>query len=114
MSEPTTARTAPQLVRASAKAFGDQPAIIDGEVVITFAGLAGDALQAARGFTALGIRPGDRVGLWAANSHRWVTAAGPSRTGQLRPELASAGSGDAAGHRAEGVRLQLQRSDADA
>lgn len=75
MSEPTTARTVPQLVRGSAEAFGDQPAIIDGEVVVTFAGLAGDALQAARGFTALGIRPGDRVGLWAANSHRWVTAA---------------------------------------
>jgi acyl-CoA synthetase (AMP-forming)/AMP-acid ligase II len=75
MSEPTTARTVPQLVRASAQAFGGRPAIIDGDVVRTFAELADDVLQSARGFTALGVRPGDRVGLWAANSHRWVTAA---------------------------------------
>jgi HIP---CoA ligase len=32
-------------------------------------------LLAARGFAALGVRPGARVGLWAANSHRWVAAA---------------------------------------
>jgi acyl-CoA synthetase (AMP-forming)/AMP-acid ligase II len=65
----------PRLVRASAGAFGDRPAIIDGEVTRTFTELAGDVLVAARGFAALGIRPKDRVGLWAANSHRWVTAA---------------------------------------
>jgi HIP---CoA ligase len=75
MSEPASARTVPQLVRASAEAFGGRPAIIDGEVVRTFAELADLVLHSARGFTALGIRPGDRVGLWAANSHRWVTAA---------------------------------------
>lgn len=75
MSEPSDVRTVPRLVRASAAAFGDRPAIIDGEVTRTFAELADDVLAAARGFAALGIRPKDRVGLWAANSHRWVTAA---------------------------------------
>jgi len=74
VSEPGEVRTIPRLVRASAEAFGDRLAIIDGEVTLTFAELARDVLVAARGFTALGIRPGDRVGLWAANSHRWVTA----------------------------------------
>jgi acyl-CoA synthetase (AMP-forming)/AMP-acid ligase II len=71
---PTAVRTVPRLVRASARTFGGRPAVIDGEVVRTFAELADDALLAARGLTALGVRPGDRVGLWAANSHRWVTA----------------------------------------
>jgi HIP---CoA ligase len=75
VSEPSDVRTVPRLVRASAAAFGDRPAIIDGEVTRTFAELADDVLAAARGFAALGIRPKDRVGLWAANSHRWVTAA---------------------------------------
>jgi acyl-CoA synthetase (AMP-forming)/AMP-acid ligase II len=74
VSEPDEVRTVPRLVRASAGAFGDRPAVIDGEVTLTFAELAREVLVAARGFTALGIRPGDRVGLWAANSHRWVTA----------------------------------------
>ena len=75
MSDPTAARTVPQLVRASAEAYAGLPAIIDGEVVLTFAELADDVLLATRGFSALGIRAGDRVGLWAANSRRWVTAA---------------------------------------
>jgi acyl-CoA synthetase (AMP-forming)/AMP-acid ligase II len=75
VSDPTTARTVPRLVRASAKAFADQPAIIDGDVVRTFAELADDVLLAARGFAALGVRPGDRVALWAGNSHRWAIAA---------------------------------------
>jgi HIP---CoA ligase len=74
VSEPSDVRTVPRLVRASAVAFGDRPAIIDGGVTRSFTDLASDVLVAARGFAALGIRPGDRVGLWAANSHRWVTA----------------------------------------
>jgi acyl-CoA synthetase (AMP-forming)/AMP-acid ligase II len=75
MSETFGARTIPRLVRASAQVFGDRPAIIDGEVTRSFAELAGDVLLAARGYAALGIRPGDRVGVWAANSYRWVVAA---------------------------------------
>jgi acyl-CoA synthetase (AMP-forming)/AMP-acid ligase II len=75
VSDPVTVRTVPRLVRASAQAFGGRPAIIDGEVVLTFAELADHVLRAARGFAALGVRRGDRVGLWAANSHRWVIAA---------------------------------------
>jgi HIP---CoA ligase len=71
----STVRTVPQLVRASAAAFGDDPAIIDGEIVRSFAELADDVLRAARGFIAIGVQPGDRVGLWAPNSHRWVVAA---------------------------------------
>jgi HIP---CoA ligase len=75
VSDPTTARTVPRLVRASAETFARRPAVIDGDVVRTFAELADDVLEAARGFAALGVRPGDRVGLWAANSYRWVVTA---------------------------------------
>jgi acyl-CoA synthetase (AMP-forming)/AMP-acid ligase II len=75
VTDPANTRTIPRLVRASAAAFASRPAIIDGDVVRTFAELADDVLLAARGLAGLGVRPGDRVGLWAANSHRWVTAA---------------------------------------
>lgn len=74
MTTAVAVRTVPRLVIAAAQRFGDQPAIIDGDVTRSFAELADDVLVAARGFIALGLRPGDRVALWAPNSHRWATA----------------------------------------
>ncbi len=41
----------------------------------TFSELAAVAEQAARGFIAAGIEPGDRVAIWAPNGWRWVVAA---------------------------------------
>jgi acyl-CoA synthetase (AMP-forming)/AMP-acid ligase II len=67
--------TIPALVRAAAARFGDRHAIEDGDVTLTFRELAAAGLRAARAFAAAGVRPGDRVAIWAPNIHEWVTAA---------------------------------------
>jgi acyl-CoA synthetase (AMP-forming)/AMP-acid ligase II len=70
-----TARTIPALLASSAAAFADRHAIEDGGVTLTFRALAAAADHAARAFIAAGLRPGDRVGIWAPNIHEWVIAA---------------------------------------
>ncbi len=58
--------------------YPDKPAIqsrVDGVFQpITFKELWQEITQFSRGLWALGIRPGDRVGLWAENSVRWSIA----------------------------------------
>jgi acyl-CoA synthetase (AMP-forming)/AMP-acid ligase II len=68
----TTERTAPRMLMAGAERYGDRPAVIDGDVTLTYRELLDAALETARAAIALGIRPGDRVGIWAPNTHRWV------------------------------------------
>ncbi|WP_442272256.1 FadD3 family acyl-CoA ligase [Streptomyces sp. M-16] len=63
------------LAAHAAAAYGDREALADGEVRWTFAELAAEIAAAARAAIAHGIRPGDRVALWAPNGHRWITAA---------------------------------------
>ncbi|MBT2450036.1 FadD3 family acyl-CoA ligase [Streptomyces sp. ISL-43] len=59
----------------AAAAYGEFEALADGEVRWTFARLAAEIAAAARAAVAHGIRPGDRVAIWAPNSRRWITAA---------------------------------------
>ena len=66
------ARTMPRLLQLSAAKYGDRIAVADGPVRFTFAELRTVAERAARGFLALGVRPGDRVGIWAPNSATWM------------------------------------------
>jgi acyl-CoA synthetase (AMP-forming)/AMP-acid ligase II len=72
---PTEAQTVPDLVAAAATAFGDKPAVVDGDTTLSFAALADAALQAGRAFIAAGLRHGDRVAVWAPNLHEWIVAA---------------------------------------
>src|SRR4051812_36073052 len=67
--------TTPRLVVAAAARWGDPPAIVDGEVVISYADLADRVEVAARAFLAAGIEPGDRAAIWAPNIAEWVVAA---------------------------------------
>ncbi len=69
--------TIPRLVRSSASRFPTREAIVDVDagVSLTFPQLAGAAHEAARGFLAHGIAPGDRVAIWAPNVWEWVVAA---------------------------------------
>ena len=69
------AQTIPQLVQAAAARFGDQSAIEDGDARLSFRDLADAAVHAARSFCAAGVRPGDRVAIWAPNRYEWVVAA---------------------------------------
>lgn len=67
--------TIPRLVFGAASRFGDNPAIEDEGVVLSFRELADAGLGAGRAFMAAGLTPGDRVGVWAPNIYEWVIAA---------------------------------------
>ena len=72
----------PALVERAAAAFGDTEAIRDGDMSMTFAGLAERTEQCAAALVVNGLEPGDAVGLWAPNAWEWViTAMGTLRAG---------------------------------
>ncbi len=67
--------TLPSVLRAAAQRFGDHPAYVEGEVVLSFADLLARVRETARGYVAHGLQPGDRVCVWGPNSIDWVVAA---------------------------------------
>lgn len=79
MSSPPTScadpRTIPALVERAARDHGDHEAVVDGAHRLTFGDLRTAAREVARALIAAGVRRGDRVALWAPNSHRWIAAA---------------------------------------
>ncbi|WP_327252241.1 FadD3 family acyl-CoA ligase [Streptomyces sp. NBC_01244] len=74
-AQPQPPATLARLPEYAAAAYGEREALADGEVRWTFARLAAEISAAARAAIAHGIRPGDRVAIWAPNSRRWITAA---------------------------------------
>ena len=70
----TQARTLPAAVREAATRFGDHPAILDGDVSLTFGQLHALVRITAQEYARLGLEPGERVALWAPNSWRWEVA----------------------------------------
>ncbi|MGW6427516.1 FadD3 family acyl-CoA ligase [Nocardia sp. NPDC055053] len=71
----TPAQTTPQALRDVAAAHPHEPALIDGATRLTWAELLDQVRIAARALIARGIAPGDRVAMWAPNTHHWVVAA---------------------------------------
>ncbi|MFF1369247.1 FadD3 family acyl-CoA ligase [Streptomyces virginiae] len=67
--------TLARLPEYAAAAFGEREALADGEVRWTFVRLAAEIAAAARAAIAHGIRPGDRVAVWAPNSREWIACA---------------------------------------
>ncbi|AYG45388.1 fatty acid--CoA ligase family protein [Pseudomonas sp. Leaf58] len=67
--------TIARLLYDSAQRFAGHTAIEENGERLDYADLPAQALQVTRGLMALGIQPGDRVGLWAANSREWILAA---------------------------------------
>jgi len=67
--------SAPALAQQAARRFGDDLALVDGTQRRTFVELAADAHAATAAAIAAGIRPGDRVAIWAPNSGIWLIAA---------------------------------------
>jgi HIP---CoA ligase len=67
--------TIPRLLLASAGMFGDAQAVADNGASLTFTELADAALLVARAALAHGIGAGDRVAIWAPNTHRWIVSA---------------------------------------
>ncbi|NQE66235.1 FadD3 family acyl-CoA ligase [Nocardia gamkensis] len=71
----TPAQTTPMALHHAARTFGDAPAIADGEVRLDWTQLLEAVQEVARALIARGVRVGDRVAMWAPNTHHWVVAA---------------------------------------
>ncbi|MFA5885375.1 MAG: class I adenylate-forming enzyme family protein [Acidimicrobiia bacterium] len=84
VSDPTRATTIPELIRAVAHAYGDQPAVrLDAEE-LSYAALERESGRRARGLLARGVGKGSRVGLWFGNGVEWaIWWAAISRTGAV-------------------------------
>ncbi|MFC7528495.1 FadD3 family acyl-CoA ligase [Actinoplanes sp. GCM10030250] len=68
--------TIPAAVRRAAQRFGAATALVEpGAGRWSFAGLLDEVRTVARAFLASGIRPGDRVAIWAPNTAQWLFAA---------------------------------------
>ena len=73
---PLQHRTVGQALAAAVDRWPDRPALIVREQGIrwTYAELAAKAAETARAFLAVGLRSGDRVGIWSPNCVEWVLA----------------------------------------
>ncbi|MFD7661876.1 FadD3 family acyl-CoA ligase [Streptomyces sp. NPDC059788] len=67
--------TVPRLVRAAAARYGPAEAVAEGRNRLTYAQLGERVERAAAACLAAGVRPGDRVAVWAPNTADWITAA---------------------------------------
>ncbi len=63
------------LLRHTAAARADAEAVVCGEVRWTYAQLLEQVRTAAGALLSRGVRPGERVAIWAPNSERWIVAA---------------------------------------
>jgi HIP---CoA ligase len=68
-------RTMPQVVAEAAATYGEQLAISDGPVQLSYAQLDAARVAAARAFVAAGLQKGDRIAIWAPNIYQWILAA---------------------------------------
>jgi HIP---CoA ligase len=68
-------RSIPGMALHSAERFAAAPAILDGDLTMSFEDVASEMLAVGRALIARGVAPGDRVVLWAPNSARWITSA---------------------------------------
>ena len=67
--------TIPGVLVEAAETWPERPALIDGEVRLTFQALLARVRSAAKGFLAVGLEPGDRFAVWAPNIADWIVAA---------------------------------------
>ncbi|MFH9818733.1 AMP-binding protein [Streptomyces sp. NPDC017230] len=75
MSETEHPLTIPGALDLAAVRSADREAVVDGDVRLTWARLRDEVRAAVKSLLALGTRRGDRIAVWAPNSHRWVVAA---------------------------------------
>ena len=100
--------TIPAVMARAAERFGALNAIEDGDVTLTFSELGAAVTSAARAFIAAGIRPGDRVAVWAPNIWEWVVAAvGAQSVGGVLVPLSTRFKGSEAGFTLERSRARI-------
>jgi acyl-CoA synthetase (AMP-forming)/AMP-acid ligase II len=67
--------TIPRMALMAAARFGGHPAVVDGRVRLSFEEVSQGMTLVGRALMASGVRPADRVALWAPNSAVWTIAA---------------------------------------
>jgi acyl-CoA synthetase (AMP-forming)/AMP-acid ligase II len=72
---PVPWETIPAMLRDVATRHARRDAVVDGDGRFDFVSLIAESGRVARALHAAGIRPGDRVAIWASNSWRWVVSA---------------------------------------
>ncbi|BBX20922.1 3-[(3aS,4S,7aS)-7a-methyl-1,5-dioxo-octahydro-1H- inden-4-yl]propanoyl:CoA ligase [Mycolicibacter terrae] len=68
----TEPQTTPAALDHIARALPDHDALVTEENRFTYASLRDEVRRAAAALVALGVQPGDRVGLWSPNTWHWV------------------------------------------
>ena len=71
---PLIEKTISQVLAGNAQRWPDRDALIvrHQDIRFTWSQLDREATRTARGLAGLGLRPGDRIGIWAANYAEWV------------------------------------------
>ena len=64
--------TIPELIEHSATTFGSAQALVDGEIQLSFIELKDEIFKSANALIETGVKPGDRIGIWAPNTWEWV------------------------------------------
>src|SRR5690349_15202431 len=67
-------RTVPAFFQAALDRLGDRPILEDKAGTVSLAEVLAQAAAVAEALARRGVRAGDRVGLWADNSRRWIVA----------------------------------------
>jgi len=101
-------RTIPEAVVRAADLFGDDEALVDGTMRLSFRDLAARVDGAARALVASGIERGDRVALWAPNSADWaIISFAVYAAGAVLVPLNTRYRGEEAGHVLRTSRARL-------
>jgi fatty-acyl-CoA synthase len=71
---PLIEKTTTEIFQETAGRYPDRDALIVRQqgVRLTWSALAAEVERTARGLAGLGLRPGDRAGVWASNCAEWV------------------------------------------
>ncbi len=88
--DPTTASTLPNFIRSLGQAYGDKPAVLRGEEILTFRELEARSAQMAAALLLRGVGKGTKVGIIYSNSPRWLVLwAAVTRIGAIAVPLST-------------------------
>jgi acyl-CoA synthetase (AMP-forming)/AMP-acid ligase II len=74
VEDPTLATTLPELIHAVSASYGDKPAVVLGDDVLTYRQLDTRSAQLAAWLLTRGVGKATRIGILYANSPSWVVA----------------------------------------
>lgn len=68
-------QTIPHAAEAAARQWPEAPAVIEGDLTLSFVELWDLSRAAASSLLARGVKAGDRIAIWAPNRYEWIVAA---------------------------------------